>query len=305
MLLVTLHTKSFKTKGGTPMAANLIARYIWEINTLAKSRHGLTLAELNEKWADCKSLYDGKDIVRKTWFEHRKQIGLQFHIDIECNKHTNRYYIEYEDKLGQPELQQWLINSFSVGNMLMEGQKLKGRILCEKIPSGYEYLTEIIQAMRNNRIISVTYQSFWKDREATFELMPYALKVFKQRWYLIGGNVAFEGIRIYALDRIHDMEITDEKFKMPKYFDAEDLFYSVYGTTLALNEKAERIVIKVYNGQADYYRSAGFRRNEQMWDISDGLIAFWDGRSHGTGHMIEYAKSRGLDVTVYYYNCYL
>lgn len=34
------------------MAANLIARYIWEINTLAKSRHGLTLAELNEKWID-------------------------------------------------------------------------------------------------------------------------------------------------------------------------------------------------------------------------------------------------------------
>ena len=51
-----------------------------------------------------------------------------------------------------------------------------------------------------------------------------------------------------------------------------------------------------------HYRSAGFRRNEQMGDISDGLIAYWDGRSHGTRHMIEYAKSKGLDVTVYYYN---
>lgn len=52
-----------------------------------------------------------------------------------------------------------------------------------------------------------------------------------------------------------------------------------------------------------HYRSAGFRRNEQMGDIADGLIAFWDGRSHGTRHMIEYAKSRGLCVSVYYYRC--
>lgn len=63
------------------------------------------------------------------------------------------------------------------------------------------------------------------------------------------------------------------------------------------------LILEVYPADwKAHYRSAGFRRNEQMGDISDGLIAFWDGRSHGTRHMIEYAKSKGLDVTVYYYN---
>ena len=47
-----------------------------------------------------------------------------------------------------------------------------------------------------------------------------------------------------------------------------------------------------------HYRSAGFRRNEQKGDIANGLIAFWDGESHGTKHMIEYAKNKGLDVNV-------
>lgn len=51
-----------------------------------------------------------------------------------------------------------------------------------------------------------------------------------------------------------------------------------------------------------HWRSAGFRRNEKMGDIADGLIAFWDGRSHGTQHMIEYGKSKGLDVHVFSYN---
>lgn len=50
-----------------------------------------------------------------------------------------------------------------------------------------------------------------------------------------------------------------------------------------------------------HYRSAGFRRKEQMGNIANGLIAFWDGESHGTKHMIEYAKNKGLDVNVVRY----
>lgn len=34
-------------------------------------------------------------------------------------------------------------------------------------------------------------------------------------------------------------------------------------------------------------KSAGYRRNEQMRDASDALLAFWDGKSKGTRHMIE------------------
>lgn len=50
-----------------------------------------------------------------------------------------------------------------------------------------------------------------------------------------------------------------------------------------------------------YGRSAGVRRNKQMGDYADTLIAFWDGRSRGTRHMIDYAKERGLNVFVVNY----
>lgn len=45
-------------------------------------------------------------------------------------------------------------------------------------------------------------------------------------------------------------------------------------------------------------KSAGFIRNEQMAANADALIAFWDGKSHGTKHMIETAKKKGLPVRV-------
>ena len=46
-------------------------------------------------------------------------------------------------------------------------------------------------------------------------------------------------------------------------------------------------------------RSAGYRRNVDMADYADALIAFWDGESVGTKHMIDTAKAKDLLVSVY------
>lgn len=45
-------------------------------------------------------------------------------------------------------------------------------------------------------------------------------------------------------------------------------------------------------------RSAGFKRNIRMAECADALVAFWDGKSTGTKHMIETAQNKGLDVRV-------
>ncbi|GGK56084.1 MULTISPECIES: DUF2493 domain-containing protein [Flavobacteriaceae] len=48
-------------------------------------------------------------------------------------------------------------------------------------------------------------------------------------------------------------------------------------------------------------RAAGPKRNEQMANYADALIAFWDGKSRGTKNMIEVAKSNHLNVFIYNY----
>lgn len=50
-----------------------------------------------------------------------------------------------------------------------------------------------------------------------------------------------------------------------------------------------------------YGKAAGYRRNSEMAQYSDALIAFWDGKSKGTKHMIDIARKEGLKVRVYYY----
>ena len=47
-----------------------------------------------------------------------------------------------------------------------------------------------------------------------------------------------------------------------------------------------------------YGKSAGYKRNVQMIDVSDELISFWDGESKGTKHTIDYARSKLVPVTI-------
>ena len=47
-----------------------------------------------------------------------------------------------------------------------------------------------------------------------------------------------------------------------------------------------------------YGRSAGYRRNEEMAKIADGLVAFWDGQSQGTRHMINTMAKLGKEVKI-------
>ena len=50
-----------------------------------------------------------------------------------------------------------------------------------------------------------------------------------------------------------------------------------------------------------YGKYAGFRRNEEMAKVADALIAFWDGKSKGTKHMIDTMKKLGKPVRIVMY----
>ena len=50
-----------------------------------------------------------------------------------------------------------------------------------------------------------------------------------------------------------------------------------------------------------YPRIAGFLRNRDMLNIATHLIAFWDGKSSGTKHMIDIAQEKGIPIWIFKY----
>lgn len=51
-----------------------------------------------------------------------------------------------------------------------------------------------------------------------------------------------------------------------------------------------------------YGKKAGYIRNEQMAKNADALVAFWDGQSKGTKHMINLAYKYNLKVRIKRYD---
>jgi predicted DNA-binding transcriptional regulator YafY len=150
-------------------------------------------------------------------------------------------------------MRKWLIHTFSVNNILHESQDLKNRILFENVPSGQQHLTTIVDAMRDGVALSMTYQSFGKSEPSTFEVEPYCVKLFEQRWYMLGMS---DKLRIYALDRIKALEPTERKFKLPKSFDAEKLFADHYGIIISDEDfEVEPVALKVNSWQSKYLRT--------------------------------------------------
>lgn len=184
---------------------------------------------------------------------HKEAIADIFNVYIMCDtKDGYRYYIDHPDDLEGDSLRLWLIESYATLNQLQADRSLAHRIQFEHIPSGNRFLTRIIEAMRFDAVLKVTHQGFDKDYPSTFEVEPYGVKVHNRRWYLIGRTPCYDQVRIYALDRMQDVQPTDKTFAMPNDFSLEAFFEGCVGVIADKGQAIERIVIKAYDYARKY-----------------------------------------------------
>ena len=235
------------------MAKYLLARYIWEVSTIYRARR-ITLKELNEKWCDS-PYYDGKDIPRRTFDYHRKEIEMLFQVNIVCDKHDNTYRIEDDSTFRTGEVRRWLLNNFSMTNAIREARDLEECISIEPIPSAEPYLSVVLQALREHKVLHMTFQSFERDTPSDYGLMPYAIKLFHLRWYIIGQTTDRNGVLIFSLDRIQSLTPTEHKYKYPTSFNVHDYYRDSFGIIIEDGVQCERVRLKVMNNQAKYFRS--------------------------------------------------
>lgn len=171
-------------------------------------------------------------------------------------------------------IRNWLLNTFAVNNLINESHHLKQRILFEDIPSGRQYLTTIIEAMRDNQDIEITYQSYWKDKSYTFYIEPYCVKVFKQRWYVVARSSYYDAVMIYALDRIRNLRTTDIRFEYPKDFDPQNYFNFSFGIIVDEEAEIERIQIKVYGNKCKYISTLPLHHSQHEIETTEEYSIF-------------------------------
>lgn len=235
------------------MAKNYFNRYVWLIDTI--NRHGhITLPEISRLWENSPLNDEREPLAERTFHNHRRAIEETFGLEIGCDR-TLGYYIEDDGDLEDGGLRQWLFESFSVNNLLNESEGLRDRILFENIPSSQKWLSAILDAMKDERAIEMTYQSFNRPEPHTFIAHPYCLKLFRQRWYVLAKNEEYDSPRVYSLDRVVSIAQTDKKLKIPKSFNAEAFFADYFGIIVGDNVKPSIVEVKVDAVQVPYFDS--------------------------------------------------
>ena len=230
--------------------AGLINRYVWFVTTIY-NRGPITLEEIQRRFES--HFGRGEELSERQFHRYTDAVEELFDIEIKYSRTLRGYVVADREGINNMGMRKWLIQTFSVNNILHESQELKNRILLENVPSGQQYLTTIVDAMREGVALSMTYHSFHREEPSTFEVEPYCVKLFEQRWYMLGMS---DKLRIYALDRIKALEPTERKFKLPKKFDAAKFFEDYYGIIIGDKDfEVEPVALKVDWWQSKYLRT--------------------------------------------------
>ena len=249
------------------MAKNFFKRYIWLVDLINRRKY-VSFKEINEAWMRSPLNETGDPLSERTFFNHKDAIAGMFGIEI-LNDRSLGFYIGRSD-VGSDETSDWMLHTLCLNNVLHENADMKDRILMEKVPSSERFLTDIISAMRDFRVISLCYQSFRHPEPFCFNVRPYCVKYFKQRWYLLGDSDL--GLRIYSLDRFVDMEELEEHFEIPKGFDAEEYFGNYFG--VIIGEEPEDVKIRVVPDQVKYFRTLPLHGSQRETVQEDGSSVF-------------------------------
>lgn len=253
------------------MVTELLQKYIWLVQTFIRAGgRGLSLDEIADKWED---RFDNA-YSRRTFNNHRAAIEDVFGIRIECNRSTNRYFIEYTDDVSDEQAESaWLINTFTVNNMLaLAKERLSGRVSVDDIPSGHRHLTGIMEAMTENSEIEIKYRKYTSSETETFTLRPYAVKEASRRWYVVAYCIEREAIRVYGLDRVAEMTATGKKFRMPEDFDVEELFATSFGIYIP-DGKGRTITFRATEREAKYLRDLPIHSSQkEIRTRGDGVV---------------------------------
>ena len=243
--------------------AEIFKQYIWLADIIYRMKR-LTLNEINERWMQT-DMSGGLPMSRTTFNRHRLAIEEMFDLCIGCKESGRKsyYYIENKEVLENDNLKHWMLDALSIGNLLMDNISLKDRIVLEKIPAGKHFLNPIIGAMKQNRKLVLTYRKFGQEEPYTITVEPYAIKVFKQRWYLLAKNYKRSLPTIYAMDRMLNVQETDELFEFPEDFSTERFFKDFYGVLCHADEEVERIVIRAYPPLTHYLRTLPLHHSQK------------------------------------------
>jgi predicted DNA-binding transcriptional regulator YafY len=198
----------------------------------------------------------------RTFTRDLDDIRLLFNISIEYDFSKKVYFINDE---GQPEVNNRMLEAFDTFQALNISDGLSNYIHFEKRkPQGTENLHGLLHSIKNRYLIKFDYQKFW-DSEATHrKAEPYALKEFKNRWYILAKDLKDNKIKTFALDRLTKLETTAKKFNYPSNYNVEEHYKYCFGIISPNGQKPEEVILSFKPFQGKYLKTLPLHQTQEV-----------------------------------------
>ncbi|WP_373708570.1 helix-turn-helix transcriptional regulator [Kaistella sp.] len=214
--------------------------------------------------------YQEKDIdldelrfAQRTFLRDKKAIKKVFGVEIIYKRSLKKYVID-SDELD--ENQDDVFDNLLLVEAYREVKGRKNIMFFEQRKSrGLHWLHGLVHTITHQKIITLNYTKFWEGVSHKRTIEPYALKEFRNRWYLLAnerdGKDFF--LKTFGLDRISDLEISNSTFK-PEKVDIEEIFINSFGIIATENQEPEEIVLSFNPEQGKYIKTLSLHHSQQV-----------------------------------------
>lgn len=122
--------------------------------------------------------------------------------------------------------------------------------------TGREHIGDIYNAIVNKTVLNITYKPFKAPDALLFEIHPYHLKQYNNRWFLFGLNNEYqENLINLALDRIQRIEQSKIAYIPNTEIDFEEYFDDVIGVSVNSDESIQKVILRVDDELLPYITS--------------------------------------------------
>jgi predicted DNA-binding transcriptional regulator YafY len=128
---------------------------------------------------------------------------------------------------------------------------------------GNEHLAPLLEHIKSRKTVRICYRKFSDDVLNEYELHPYLLKEYHNRWYLIAYNVDRKAMRTYGLERIEKLETGEKKFTVDPHFQP-DLFFKYSLGITERSEKPERIELQFEAATGKYFVTQPIHSSQEI-----------------------------------------
>lgn len=237
---------------------NIYNRYIWLLHTVYQERK-VTFERLCDIWKH-HFLYNGKPLSLRTFHHHRKMIEENFDIVIACNRKDYTYYIQNLDEILGDGCRNWLFNSHIIDVALKSSPCLFHRVVLPDMSGGIEYLPDISECISDGHELYIFYTND-KGNEVEGRFRPEGLKLFHNRWYLLGYRNGSEFCAV-PLDALTKIYLSGNRFQADCRFSLANRLSDSIGVVAPTGQQPEEITLRAYGSFADYLRKHPFHHSQ-------------------------------------------